>query len=392
MKTLLISILIFTTNVFAFDLTPPNPRPSTKNVTTSALSGGATYTGTWEYVGEYVSVVAYAKADQNGTMYMEFCHTNTCSTADSSLSYSVTANINEVHRLTVTRPYFRLKYTNGSVAQSTFHMGALLGDHPGLEAPFSLNVQQDADTRIVRMFDPEIEISQGKFTDQFLVSKYGYNGDVDAAEDIWDGGGTYTGFPTGSAELVQVISSDVNDTSAGTGCRTFKIFGLDANYDLQEETITLAGTSGADSTNTYLRVNRGYCVTAGSTGTNAGAITIRHKTTTANVFAVITAGYGQTQVTAYTVPAGYTCYIKRYDASMFDTTANSAVLAIWVRPYGGAFRLTRQFAISTSSDKDKRLYGAVPVEEKTDIKASVTEIQNANGRISFTGAMVCIKN
>ena len=75
---------------------------STVNSTTATLAAGATFTGTGDDVSIYPSVVVALKTDQAGTLYIEFSPDNT--NWDSSLSFSVAAAVNEVHRLSVTRP------------------------------------------------------------------------------------------------------------------------------------------------------------------------------------------------------------------------------------------------------------------------------------------------
>ena len=89
-------------------------------------------------------------------------------------------------------------------------------------------------------------------------------------ETIWTEGGIYV-YPT-SAEAVYISSTDANDTSAGTGARTVKVFGLDANWELQEETVILNGQTQVrvGASLTWIRIFRAFVVTVGSGGTAAG--------------------------------------------------------------------------------------------------------------------------
>lgn len=72
---------------------------------------------------------------------------------------------------------------------------------------------------------PQLQrIALGQVPNNDIHTKFGINPDVDAAtapEDIWNGGGTYTGFPVGGtatvAETLQVFSSSTADTAAVDG-------------------------------------------------------------------------------------------------------------------------------------------------------------------------------
>lgn len=136
-----------------------------------------------------------------------------------------------------------------------------------------------------------IDLALGNILGFSVGTKFGRNSNIDIGttpEDIWHGGGNYTGQPENfTPETVDVFSANANDTAAGTGARTIRIFGLKTNSSevYESEDITLNGTSTVTSTNSWWRVNRAYVLTAGSTGSAQGDITIRSTTTTANVFA-----------------------------------------------------------------------------------------------------------
>ncbi len=215
------------------------------------------------------------------------------------------------------------------------------------------------------------------------IDRFGRNADVDAAsaaEDIWDGGGLYTGFPTAAGETVNVFSSSANDTSAGTGLRTLIISGLDANGAVQSETITLNGTSAVTSTGTYTRVNLAYGVTAGSGGVNAGTITVRHTTTTANVFTIIPIGANRSQVCAYTVPldkravlTGLRCGVTNNQASAQEVT-----LGIMTRELSGVFRLERSIIVTTMGPSEDIRLAGIPLASRTDIVVRATTASGDN--------------
>ena len=116
----------------------------------------------------------------------------------------------------------------------------------------------------------ELNVSRDKVRGAFHVIKFGTNNDVDGSlETIWDAGGLYTYLTT--ATTVTVTSTDSDDSASGSGARTITVEGLDANYDLVSETLTVGGSAG---TTEFLRVFRAFVATSGSTGSNEGTISV----------------------------------------------------------------------------------------------------------------------
>jgi hypothetical protein len=206
-----------------------------------------------------------------------------------------------------------------------------------------------------------------------IIEKSGRNPDVDATaaeEDVWNGGGIYTGFPDGAAEALRITSASAADTAAGTGARTVRIVGLGPDGVSQIEVFTLAGTADVVTASTWTRVNRAYVQTAGSGGVNAGDITIRHNVTTANVFAVLPAGFGQTQVASYSIPAGWRGILQHVRASCSNAqqTAQEVTVKVLTRTAGtGAWRTRRLLTISTTSSLDEALAGGIRLDSRDDI-------------------------
>jgi len=89
--------------------------------------------------------------------------------------------------------------------------------------------------------------------------------------------GPYNGvditFPLG-ATTMQIASSSVNDTSAGTGMRTARIIGLDFNFNPLSEVIIMTGQTPVSTTGEYLRINDLVGLTAGSTRSNEGIVAV----------------------------------------------------------------------------------------------------------------------
>lgn len=142
-------------------------------------------------------------------------------------------------------------------------------------------------------------------------NKFGFNEAVGTSwETIWDGEDLYP-WPT-AASILTISSDAATDTAAGVGAQQVKIYGLDANYNLIDETIELNGTTPVSTTLEYYRVYRMKITRVGSSGYQVGNIYAGTGTVTLGVPAVILAKIldsteknGQTLMTLYTVPAGY---------------------------------------------------------------------------------------
>ena len=124
-----------------------------------------------------------------------------------------------------------------------------------------------------------IEIAAGNVPGYSTMQKFGHNDDIDTGtvpETIWTQGGLWV--PPTAARTHQITSTDVADdyntpSSGGTGARTLRIWGLDANFVEQTEDINLNGTANVATANTYTRIFRMMVLTAGSNKKNVGDIT-----------------------------------------------------------------------------------------------------------------------
>lgn len=239
---------------------------------------------------------------------------------------------------------------------------------------------------LTRSPDPFLSMVSGDLAGWSIVYKFGRNDDVDvvsAPEDVWIGGGVYTGFPVGDVETVEVFSSSANDTSAGSGARTVTISGLDGDFLEQSETIALNGTTPVVSSNTYSRVNKLIVETSGGdTAFNDGNLTVRHTTTTANVFVTAPAGFGQSQVCAFTVPADKTGFVIRLSVDV--NRSNSAIIdgGLWIREFNKAPRLIRIFSASDSDRYIDVIQGGIEVSAKTDLVVRVTSTSALNVEVT----------
>jgi len=217
----------------------------------------------------------------------------------------------------------------------------------------------------------ELQVSRGQIAYHESLFKFGFNPDVDdSLETVWAEGGLYSYLS--SATVLKVSSSSANDTSAGTGARTVELFGLDADYDEINETVTLSGQTAVNTTQSFLRVNRMIVRSAGTGGTNAGVIYAGTGTVTAGVpankYATVAAGDGQSLMALWTVPRGYTAYVTQTDITVATIQNNKyATITFLARPFGEVFQVKDKFVKSESGHNQVYTF-PLKFEEKTDLE------------------------
>ncbi len=168
----------------------------------------------------------------------------------------------------------------------------------------------------IPMTDPRFLIPLGVYEGITASNHFGSNPVVGTSyEIIREAGGGHTWLS--AAAVHDVTSSSTNDTSDGTGIRTVLLTGLDANYNVITETVTMNGTTTVNTSASFLRINEAHGVSAGSNETNVGDIYI---TETGGAFTAgvpddldlvqekIPVGFTQSESTIFTIPAGFTFY------------------------------------------------------------------------------------
>jgi len=242
-------------------------------------------------------------------------------------------------------------------------------------------------------YDWAINISSGNTSGVSYIEKFGMNVDVDAnKETVWDGGGIYTYIS--NAETVTVTSNDGNDSATGSGARTVEVQGLDQDWALATETLTVGGASG---TTTFRRVFRARVLTAGASEVNEGTLSIISDTTTTTLAQIVVdgsgsnaAGRGQTFMSVYTIPAGKTGYLTQWTVGSGKQNTDAI-----------AFLMCRNIAVDGWQSKDvitvsattysKNFVVPLQITEKTDIEVRAFSTTN-NSIVSATFNIILIDN
>lgn len=317
------------------------------NSSSVALGIGGTFTGTAKEASAYSTLVVSCFTDRAGTLQVQFSVDGT--NWDSTLSFSVVASTNEVHRIVISKKYYRVVFSNTSgVGQTSFRLQTVLGNHPQLTSSLNSTIQADADASLVRPLDFNLMTAEGLYQNRSVTIKDGFNDDIDTGsvpEDITNEGGVYAGFPTGAVEAGELV---VSGADTGTVFYFYLASASDTDYTFGSKAITGAGTYALG--HNVWRCNFMYFIASSATATNVGTITMRNTVTTANVFCVIPIGYGQTYCSAYTVPAGSTVYIDRITGSLRGSTSGSLDGAFYYRDStSGGFRLRFPFELQYGS-------------------------------------------
>ena len=219
-----------------------------------------------------------------------------------------------------------------------------------------------------------IHIARGSVFDTSHINKFGYNSSVGSSYETVTDLGT-NNLPT-TAAVVSVISASSADDEGSTGAEKVEIQGLDADYNLQIEEVTMNGTSAVTTTNTFIRVFRMRVTQAGTGEVNAGNITA---SIGGSDVARILADQGQTLMAVYTVPAGKKAYLVKFQGSLSKN--QEANFQLRARESGGAWNVKGLWG--TFAESVNYVY-PVPLEfdEKTDL-----QIRSKAGATSEMGAI-----
>lgn len=236
--------------------------------------------------------------------------------------------------------------------------------------------------------DYEFSIAQGLVPGAVASHRSSINPSVDSGAEtsIWVEGGIYPFSSWISAAQLYVLS----DSTADAG-QTIIIEGLDANYNLQTDTIVTTGslTIPAITTKSFLRLHTATIV---SGTTNVGEVRFRVGSTTGIVVGHIAAGFNVTKLSQYTVPAGKTAYILGGDATAYHGGAGNiaASIRVYIRPLNGLFYLVH---VGDALNGEYSFHYRVPmtIPQKTDFDVRAL-VDTNNTRVSANYDLVLIDN
>jgi hypothetical protein len=235
----------------------------------------------------------------------------------------------------------------------------------------------------------DLQVARNQVDGHSGVEIFGYSTAIGSSAQgpMWEGqtlsGGLYVP-PSAAAPLVLVSDSASDNTT-----RSVVIEGLGAGFVPLTETIALNGTTNVTTTNSFLRINQMSMLNS----TNTGNITASISST---VYAKINAGAGQTQMSIYTVPAGYTFYLSyvQYDASIGFTSSNYMTAQEYNKINSGTNNGLITLLNQTTFVQKQEIPFTVPIAhiEKTDIQFCVKANTGSPFTVSLYAGGILIKN
>jgi hypothetical protein len=344
--------------------------------------------------------------------------------------YTVAANSGKNFSLNPHSQYYRVVYTNGAVAQTVFRLQSIcktgnakpsshrikdeiIGDDDCTLVKAAItgengdgdwhNVKTTADGYLsVSDRSSGLAIAEGDVTGKSFIHKFGEAPDfdqTDGAVTVWGGandgllgGGAMTYTYSSTADIGLITSSNAGDT------QTIEIQGLDSNFDLVTQTITLNGQTDVDISATGVDLIRAFRMKNTGSTDLAGVVYLRTNGSAQNgsgvptvantVRAIINNGDNQTLMSIFTVPNATTGYMRDWYASTAGATRTSEYkLRLRARPVNGVFQIKHVSSISDAgSSTYKHQYIEPEVfQAKTDIELTAEMLTTAATQADIAG-------
>lgn len=317
---------------------------STNNSSTTPLGVGGVFTGAaWDDLYTLgistVAVMIFAnQASANLGLKIQFSSDGVNVDVEKSFSIPAAAAPGQGQMMTFGKQgrYFRIVYTNNSVAQGAFRLQTILSRVPlknsSIRIALDLAGEEDAElVKSIMMGKTPTGIYKNMNVDetgtQIVNTIAGFNA---AFSQGYVATAATTRFACRATTFVEqatnaqrsISSANAADTAAGTGARTVRITYYDQAFAGPFTVdLTLNGVTPVNTGVTNIcKVEKIQVLTAGSGGVNAGIITLFGATAGGGgAIGTIATGDNQTFWTHHFVPAGKTCVITGFIGSHSNT-------------------------------------------------------------------------
>jgi len=214
-------------------------------------------------------------------------------------------------------------------------------------------------------------VTEADVLNAYLIDKSGATETLGTSANtmstVWGSTGLYPWATfTGSGAKIY-IKSVTNDPKVQG--KSVTIEGLDSNYDILIETVSLHPTDTTipvSTVNNFYRTNKMYL-----TGNNINSlphdynIELRYGSSSGTLIGQMNAPWGRGQNCFYTVPRGYEGFVLCINGN--SGKMDEITSSLWFHPYGGTWTLQKSFKF-ISGTFDHNFRTPLRITEKTDIE------------------------
>jgi hypothetical protein len=217
-------------------------------------------------------------------------------------------------------------------------------------------------------FAETVDIAYGRVQDTEVRNIFGYQASGDTTlRAAWEFANTNYVFPTSA------ITMTITSANAGDNGKLLKIIGLDSDYNIISEIVTINGGGDINTTIPFFRINDIILITG---QTNLGLITVQNTAKTVK-YGGIRVGDGRNQASIFTVPAKKCFFLYRIDAFSNDSTAaKPAIFRNFTSLVSGQQYNTARTTFLGNMNIQRRL--PFKYDEKTDIQFQLATIQGSH--------------
>jgi hypothetical protein len=247
-----------------------------------------------------------------------------------------------------------------------------------------------------------LEVQKGNVDKHSMMFKFGANPDVDTTtdpEDVWNVGGLLV-WQTAAQPISIVSNSDDDDGTPPTNTGAHKVLfqGLDDNFVLDEEEVTLNGTAPVVTTKSFRRGYRMFVTQVGTYHrTNVGSIVATYSIT-GDVAAAIGPNAGQSEMSHFTIPADTKGYLL-YAHLVIQTTKTANIVMCQypnadaiVSPFPSGSRRVVEGFIGVEGQVQLDPPAPLVFEAKTDIWFRVDEVSASNTAVAVDYQLLLVEN
>ena len=214
-------------------------------------------------------------------------------------------------------------------------------------------------------------VTEAEVLGAYLIDKSGateiLGTSANTMSTVWGGVGLYPWNTfTGTGDKIY-IKSVTNDPKVQG--KSVTIEGLDSNYDILIETVTLHASNtmiAVSTVNNFYRTNKMYL-----TGNNTNElphdydIELRYGSSSGTLIGQMNAPWGRGQNCFYTLPRGYEGFILSINGN--SGKMDEITSSLWFHPYGGTWTLQKSFKF-ISGTFDHNFRTPLRISEKSDVE------------------------